>query len=81
MGDELLYAFILIVLGVVIVFINALLANQFYEVAKMKGYKDQKYFFIPFFFTFAGYILVAALPSKTISVSESKKPSNELPDL
>ena len=39
-------------------------AREFYKVAAMKGWAEKKYFWLAFLTTFAGYILVAALPDR-----------------
>lgn len=54
------------------------IAKQFSEVAKAKGYNDSKYFWICFWLTFVGYLLVIALPDRGNIVPMI---SDELPDL
>ena len=53
-----------ILLIVLLIAINFYIANEFYKVAEMKGYSERKYFWIPFFFWFAGHLLIVALPDK-----------------
>ncbi len=52
---------VLIVLIAALV-INILLAKQFYNVAKMKGFPWMRYFWIPFLFGPIGWFMVLALP-------------------
>lgn len=54
------------------------LAEQFYQVAKMKGYPERKYFWLCFITNFAGYLLVIALPDRGNTTAAI---SDELPDL
>ena len=58
------YLLAILVCLVIGLLINALLSFYFYEVAKEKGFYRKCYFWIPFFFGFIGYILVAALPDR-----------------
>jgi len=44
--------------------IDYYLATEFYKVLEMKGYSEKKYFWIAFLFSFAGYLLIIALPNK-----------------
>ena len=67
---------------IVVIYIEYWIAKQFYEVARFKGYEEKKYLWIPFLFNFVGYLLVIALPSKSISVSSKKiTTSDDLPGL
>ena len=56
------------------------LSNQFYQVAQYKGYSSKKYFWSPFWFGIAGYLLVIALPDRGL-VRKVKPKNDELPDL
>lgn len=40
-------------------------AKEFQHIAEMKGYDGSKYFWWTLFFTFAGMLMVIALPTKT----------------
>ncbi len=57
-----------IILGIGVLVVGIMLAryiaNCFYEIACMKGFYDKCYFWIPFFFGIAGYLLVVALPDR-----------------
>lgn len=79
---------------VVILFINYQIANQFYEIAEMKGFQERKYFWIAFLLGIVGYLLVIALPDKNqrqiqvtmaaadrLSEQTPEFESDELPDL
>ena len=71
--------FLGVLIGVCLVlWIDWYMAKQFYEVAKAKGYYERKYLWICFWMTFAGYLLVIALPDRGNAVKEI---SDELPDL
>lgn len=74
---------LLIIFSIIVgIYIDYWISKQFYEVARFKGYEEKKYLWIPFFFNIVGYLLVIALPSKSISVSSKKKDaSNDLPEL
>ena len=65
-----------IILGLVI---NYYIANEFYKVAVMKGYNEDKYLWISFFFSVAGYLLVIALPDK--SMKNEKVSVDQIPEL
>jgi len=54
-----------IILGLIIYFIISwFIAMEFEAVANQKGYSESKYFWYPFLFGIAGYLLVIALPPK-----------------
>lgn len=55
------------------------IAKWFYEAAKAKGYTDKKYFWICFWLTFFGYLLVIALPDRGGNTANVYP--DELPDL
>ena len=46
--------------------ISYLIANEFYQIAIMKGFNESKYLWISFFLGVVGYLLVIALPDKSI---------------
>ena len=70
----LLYLIILVFL----IWLEWYIAKQFYEAAKAKGYYDKKYFWICFWLTWVGYLLVIALPDRG---NQTPVISDELPDL
>lgn len=67
----------LIVLGLVI-WLNWYLAGQFYDVAKMKGHRERKYFWLSFLLGMVGWLLVIALPDWGHTASAA---ADELPEL
>ena len=62
----------------VALYVQYILAGYFYFVARDKGYTDKAYLYIPFFLPLVGYILVAALPDK--SVRKVMTQMHETPD-
>ena len=74
-----------VVLGISIVLaIKYVLAACFYSVANEKDYYEARYLWIPFLFSFVGYILVAALPDRgnrsEIIVRQSEKVKTDFLD-
>ena len=67
----------LIVFGIFI-WIDWYIAEQFYQAAQAKGYGEKKYLWICFWLTWAGYLLVIALPGRG---NQTPVISDELPDL
>ncbi len=58
------------------------ISDEFFKIAVAKGYNDRKYFWFCFFLTFAGFLLVIALPDKTktvVNVESNKDVVDELP--
>lgn len=72
--EILLVLFVLVALLALYYFI----AKLFYEVAMKKGHGDKKYFWICFWLSWIGYLLVIALPDRG---GAEKMISDELPDL
>ena len=69
---------VLIIVGIIL-FLNYLLAKEFYVIAEMKGYEyHKKYFWYCFIFGWIGYLMVIALPDKT---AIKKSVDNELSEL
>ncbi len=55
----------LILVGLLVcVLISWMIAQEFQEIALMKGYDDKKYFWFSFFFGIVGYLMIMALPMK-----------------
>lgn len=67
----------LIILGVAI-WVDWILAKQFFEVAQQKGHSENKYFWFCFWLGVIGYLLVIALPDRG---NTRQAASDELPDL
>ena len=70
---SLLYLIIVIIALV----IDAVIANQFSDIAEMKGYADRKYFWFTFLFGIVGMLMVIALPN--ISNKANQKCNNIAP--
>ena len=66
---------IIIILAVV----AALVISWFVAGEFFKGYHERKYFWISFLLGFVGYLLIAAMPDR--SVGQSVVSNDELPDL
>lgn len=60
--------------------VDALVAAEFYKAASAKGWGQKKYFWLSFLLTFAGYILIAALPDRG-GQQMSVLISDDLPEL
>ena len=71
---------IIIILAVVAALvISWFVAGEFFRIAEDKGYHERKYFWISFLLGFVGYLLIAAMPDR--SVGQSVVSNDELPDL
>lgn len=74
--------FVLFCICIVIIVLDWFIAKEFYNIAKKKGYSEQKYFWWSFWCTFAGWLMVIALPSRTGSQQgDSVVMKDELPEL
>lgn len=72
---------ILIILAAVLLLaLDAFVAGEFYKAASAKGWGQKKYFWLAFLLTFAGYILIAALPDRG-GEQMSVLISDDLPEL
>lgn len=60
-----------------VIWLDWILANEFFGVAASKGYNDKKYLWYCFFFGLIGYLLVIAL--KDINTADKK--DFELPEI
>ena len=54
------------------------IANCFYEIACMKGFRDKRYFWLPFLLGIIGYLLVVALPDRNKETATPAKPAPPL---
>ena len=61
----LVYLFLL----AIILWVNYLIAREFYRAANAKGFYEKKYLWLPFWLGMVGYLLVITLPMKRIEVS------------
>lgn len=66
-----------IVVAIIYFILDNYIAKCFAEVAKVKGYRESKYFWICFWLGFIGYLLVIALPDR----GNSTAGPGELPKL
>ena len=82
MGSDEIFLFIVLpFFGLcIILFIDYLIAMEFYRVAEMKGYTQKKYLWLPFLLGAVGYMLVIALPDRRTGQS-NKANVDELPEL
>ena len=46
--------------------ISFIIAVEFEEIAAMKGHRSRRYFWLPFLFGVAGYLMVVALPTRPV---------------
>ncbi len=76
-GDTFLALLAIIVLTAII-YVKYYITKQIYEAYNLKGYDNKKYFWISFFFTTIGLLLVIALPNKA---KTNQLSSNDLPEL
>ena len=58
------FFFLFVFLLAIAILIDWYIAKQFEEAARKKGYNDNKYVWICFFFSIVGYLLVIALPDR-----------------
>lgn len=56
--------FLILLAIVVVLVIDYFIAKEFYNIAIEKGYKSQKYLWLPFLLGLVGYLLVIALPDR-----------------
>lgn len=60
-------------------YIDYLIANEFYNIARQKGYETKKYFWFCFWLGIVGYLMVIALPNlKTNIQLKEEKTGNEI---
>lgn len=71
---------LIIIAAILLLAINAFMAVEFYKAASAKGWGQRKYFWLAFLLTFAGYILIAALPDRG-GQQMSVLISDDLPEL
>lgn len=71
---------LIIIAAILLLVINSFMAVEFYKAASAKGWGQRKYFWLAFLLTFAGYILIAALPDRG-GQQMSVLISDDLPEL
>lgn len=70
---------VFILLGIAIaMWLDTLIATQFYKIAKEKGHDSVTYYRFAFWLSIVGYLMVIALPDRK---HEEQVSSDELPDL
>ncbi len=57
--------------------ISYLIAEEFMEISRKKGYSDKKYFWYCFLFGIVGYLMVIALPMSENSTANCAETSEE----
>lgn len=65
----------LIVVAVAL-YIDYLIANEFYNIARQKGYETKKYFWFCFWLGIVGYLMVIALPNLKANVPVKEEKSS-----
>ena len=69
---------IVLIACALVLWIDYLIAKEFYFAAQAKGYYEKKYLWICFFLGMVGYLLVIALPNRASAKVEA---NDELPPL
>ena len=70
-----------IILGaLVVIVICAIIAWEFSNIAKKKGYYEKRWFWYSFLFTVCGYLMIIALPNKNTDTAAGRQ-FDELPEL
>lgn len=82
-GVSTMPAAIYILILVFVLVVNVIMATEFQEIAKEKGYPQSKYFWYVFLFGIVGCLLVIALPNKgtTGSIERHVSNSSGMPEL
>lgn len=62
----------LIVIFILLIYINYLIANNFYNIAKTKGFNNKKYFWFCFWLGIVGYLMVIALPNQYSNIPRER---------
>ena len=60
-----------LVIIAIILWVDYYVSKQFYNIAVMKGFKSYKYFWLCFFLSTIGYLIVIALPDRYNSNEEA----------
>lgn len=64
--------------SILVLCVQAIIANEFYEIARQKGHDDMKFFWYSFIFGAIGYFMVIALPDRNAT---SHHIADELPEI
>ncbi len=75
-------AFLIVLLSLAVIvallYLQYIIAKEFYSAAVTKGYSNKKYLWYCFFLGIVGYLMVIALPNIN---SKAKTNSDELPEI
>lgn len=75
-------AFLIVLLSLVVIaallYLQYIIAKEFYSAAVTKGYSNKKYLWYCFFLGMIGYLMVIALPNKIVTTNQS---ADELPEI
>ena len=63
-GEDMFVIGAIISSSVLLLFLNVLLANEFYDIASRKGFTESKYFWYSLLFGIIGFMFVVALPDR-----------------
>lgn len=70
----------IILASIVVIVIEAIVAWEFSNIAKKKGYYEKRWFWYSFLFTVCGYLMIIALPNRNAEASVGRQ-FDELPEL
>lgn len=75
-------AFLIVLLSLAVIvallYLQYIIAKEFYSAAVTKGYNNRKYLWYCFFLGMIGYLMVIALPNKIVTTNQS---ADELPEI
>ena len=75
-------AFLIVLLSLAVIvallYLQYIIAKEFYSAAVTKGYSNKKYLWYCFFLGMIGYLMVIALPNKIVRTNQS---ADELPEI
>ena len=75
-------AFLIVLLSLAVIvallYLQYVIAKEFYSAAVTKGYSNRKYLWYCFFLGMIGYLMVIALPNKIVTTNQS---ADELPEI
>jgi len=75
-------AFLIVLLSLAVIvallYLQYIIAKEFYSAAVTKGYSNKKYLWYCFFLGMIGYLMVIALPNKIVTTNQS---ADELPEI
>lgn len=76
------YGVLIFFAAIVVLALAILIAKEFAFAAREKGYGEEKYFWYSFLFGIVGWLIVIALPCKSVKTSSAEKASeDEIPEL